>query len=459
MENLEPQGKSFSNQLLLSFFQRQLSIFATMDLVLILFTLAGLLIWAEHWTSTAVDLIDQHGIPSTEVLTWSVSNPFQVYDLEREPEGVELSWIFSIPENTRNGLRNFSSLPLYTTEFYHGTTPYAVVVNLHTMSQVLKILWGLLLLCQGISLFFNMVGTAQAIHQTLSPIQDLADTTVRLNTAGQFSKEQVAVLEGELRKIDASDLDSRIDLPNTQRELQALAQAINEMLDRLSEAYSAQMRFVSDASHELRTPIAVIEGYSAMLNRWGKFDETALQEGIDAIHSESKSMERLVEQLLFLARGDNLSQPVTKEVINLVTIAKQVVKEEEMLSPDRLIERDWSEQIMVSTDPALLKQVLRILMENSLKYSQETIWLRLKQGENQVEITIEDEGVGIPTESIPHIFERFYRSDRSRTRQTGGTGLGLSIALWIAEQHDGWFDVVSREGIGTRITLVIPIKS
>ena len=98
-------------------------------------------------------------------------------------------------------------------------------------------------------------------------------------------------------------LDNRIDLPGTQKELRALAQAINAMLDRLNKAYTAQARFVSDASHELRTPIAVIQGYASLLDRWGKDDPQARQEAIDAIRAESKSMEQLVEQLLFLARG------------------------------------------------------------------------------------------------------------------------------------------------------------
>lgn len=170
-------------------------------------------------------------------------------------------------------------------------------------------------------------------------------------------------------------------------------------------------------------------------------------------------MERLVEQLLFLARGDNDSQPVKKELLDLTLLAGEVLREEEMIHPERTFLPRWGEDpVSVYADPGLMKQLLRILMDNSLKYSPEEgrIYLRVTHAGDCVRLTVQDEGMGIPPDGISHIFERFYRTDQSRDRKTGGTGLGLSIAKWIVERHGGWFEVVSRPDVGTRITAVLP---
>ncbi len=170
-------------------------------------------------------------------------------------------------------------------------------------------------------------------------------------------------------------------------------------------------------------------------------------------------MERLVEQLLFLARGDNDSQPVKLETLDLTDLAGEVLREEEMIHPERTFLPRWGEDpVSIYADPGLMKQVLRILMDNSLKYSppEGRIYLRILENQGYVRLTVQDEGMGIPPEGIPHIFDRFYRTDQSRDRKTGGTGLGLSIARWIVERHGGWFEVVSRPEVGTRITVVLP---
>lgn len=316
-----------------------------------------------------------------------------------------------------------------------------------------------LLAFQGLILLFSLLSNGLSIQRVLRPIQDLAATAARLNSMTHMSRREIESLAGELDKIDAAHLDSRVDLPPTQRELRSLAQSINGLMDRVDQAYSAQTRFVSDASHELRTPIAVIQGYAALLDRWGKTDPDALQESIDAIRGEAAAMERLVEQLLFLARGDNDSQPVKPETVDLTGLAGDVLREEEMLHPERAFLPRWGEDpVSVYADPGLMKQLLRILMDNSLKYSppEGRIYLRVSGTGDWARLTVQDEGMGIPPESIPHIFERFYRADQSRDRKTGGTGLGLSIARWIVERHGGWFEVVSRPGAGTRITAVLP---
>ena len=444
------------------FFLRQLGIFLVMDLLLLTLSALGLVYYAENRCADVALLVSQRGVPSEDALSWMEASDYTITPLDRDPVGIDYTvttWLPASRRETVDGLRTWELSSYYTIELPNNGRPYAVTVD---TSGIFTGLWWagvVILICQALSLLTNLFRSNRSIRKVLRPIQDLAATAARLNSMTHMSKREIESLTGELDKIDAAHLDSRIDLPPTQKELRSLAQAINELMDRVNQAYSAQMRFVSDASHELRTPIAVIQGYAALLDRWGKTDPEALQESIDAIRGEAASMERLVEQLLFLARGDNDSQPVKPEVIDLTDLAGEVLREEEMIHPERTFLPRWGEDpVSIYADPGLMKQLLRILMDNSLKYSppEGRIYLRVLASQGHVRLTVQDEGMGIPPEGIPHIFERFYRTDQSRDRKTGGTGLGLSIAKWIVERHGGWFEVVSRPEVGTRITVVLP---
>ena len=457
------RDSSLAFRLNFGFFLRQLGIFLVMDLLLLVLAIFGMSLYAENRCADVVGLVNQRGVPSEDALAWMEASDYTITPLDRDPEGIEYtvtSWLPTSRWETVDGLRTWELSSYYTIELPNNGRPYAVTVD---TSGIFTGLWWagvVILICQALSLLTNLFRSNRSIRKVLRPIQDLAATAARLNSMTHMSKREIESLTGELDKIDAAHLDSRIDLPPTQKELRSLAQAINELMDRVNQAYSAQMRFVSDASHELRTPIAVIQGYAALLDRWGKTDPEALQESIDAIRGEAASMERLVEQLLFLARGDNDSQPVKMETIDLTDLAGEVLREEEMIHPERIFLPRWGEDpVSIYADPGLIKQVLRILMDNSLKYSppQGRIYLRVREGGDNARITVQDEGMGISPEGIPHIFERFYRTDQSRDRKTGGTGLGLSIAKWIVERHGGWFEVVSRPEVGTRITVVLPV--
>ena len=196
--------------------------------------------------------------------------------------------------------------------------------------------------------------------------------------------------------------------------------------------------------------------YANLLDRWGKHDPQALQESIDAIKEEAANMKELVEQLLFLARGDNNRMPLQIERIDLADTAQTVVKEARMIDGGHDFVVDV-ESTFVEGDPGLIKQALRILVDNAIKYTPAggEIKVAVKQQGDQVRMTVQDNGIGIPPEAVPYIFDRFYRADESRARSTGGTGLGLSIAKWIVERHGGHFEVLSREDVGTRITIVL----
>ena len=456
------RDSSLALRLNIGFFLRQLGIFLVMDLLLLVLAVFGMSLYAENRCADVVELVNQRGVPSEDALAWMEASDYTITPLDRDPEGIEYtvtSWLPTSRWETVDGLRTWELSSYYTIELPNNGRPYAVTVD---TSGIFTGLWWagvVILICQALSLLTNLFRSNRSIRKVLRPIQDLAATAARLNSMTHMSKREIESLTGELDKIDAAHLDSRIDLPPTQKELRSLAQAINELMDRVNQAYSAQMRFVSDASHELRTPIAVIQGYAALLDRWGKTDPEALQESIDAIRGEAASMERLVEQLLFLARGDNDSQPVKMETLDLTDLAGEVLREEEMIHPERTFLPRWGEDpVSIYADPGLMKQLLRILMDNSLKYSppEGRIYLRVLASQGHVRLTVQDEGMGIPPEGIPHIFERFYRTDQSRDRKTGGTGLGLSIAKWIVERHGGWFEIVSRPEVGTRITVVLP---
>ena len=457
----------------LAFFLRQLGIFLVMDLLVITLATLGLTLYAENRCADVAGVVQSQGMPEPDTAPWMESGDYTVVPLDREPEGLEVPAFFSwlpIRDEVEGGRRSYDDMRYYVIEMPNGNEPYAVRVDMIGMFRTLQWVVMALLVCQVFSLIFNLFRNYRSIEKALRPIQDLTTTTTaRLRAVGlrgmavsrRAASRELENLTDELGKINATHLDSRIDAHSNQKELRTLALAINSMLDRVNLAYSAQMRFVSDASHELRTPIAVIQGYANLLNRWGKSDPEALDESITAIREEAQSMEHLVEQLLFLARGDNESQPVKKEHMDLIPLADEVWKEEVMIHPDRELEPRWERdtRAIVEADPGLMKQLLRILIDNSVKYSPEgsRIYLRVYTVERYARVTVQDEGMGIVPEALPHIFERFYRTDRSRDRKTGGTGLGLSIARWIVDRHDGWFEVVSRRDVGTRITFVLPL--
>ena len=221
------------------------------------------------------------------------------------------------------------------------------------------------------------------------------------------------------------------------------------------------MRFVSDASHELRTPIAVIQGYVNMLDRWGKEDEQVLGESIEALKNESQHMKELVEQLLFLARGDSGRQHLNMEKLDLNCMVSEVWEESMMIDESHRYEfRGTENEACVLGDVAMIKQSVRIFVQNAAKYSEPgtAIILGVKEEPGYVSYMIEDEGTGMNPGDLAHIFDRFYRSDEARNNETGGSGLGLSIAKWIVDAHGGTIQVISRADIGSRFIVRFPIS-
>ena len=431
-----------------------------MDLLLVVMAVIGVVLYAEGRCADVAALVAERGVPTQEALDWMEASDYTITPLDRFTRGVNTAPpLLPVPEETADGLRRWDLTSFYTVELPNGGDPYAITVDLAGIARVIYWAGIVLLVCQGLSLFANLFRNKRSIRKVLRPIQELAATAAKLNQVERMSPEELKALAGKLDEINATHLDRRIDLPGTQKELKTLAQAINAMLDRINEAYRSQMRFVSDASHELRTPIAVIQGYANLLNRWGKDDPATRQEAIDAIRQEADSMKELVEQLLFLARGDNDSMHIEMETFDLTEVAAEVLKETGMIDQTHTFSARWEGAVPVCADVGLTKQALRILVDNSIKYTPAgghiTLSAALRDG--MARLSVQDEGQGIDAGSLPHVFDRFYRTDQSRARQTGGTGLGLAIAKWIVDRHGGWFEVRSWPGVGTRMTIVLPV--
>jgi signal transduction histidine kinase len=259
-------------------------------------------------------------------------------------------------------------------------------------------------------------------------------------------------------EITIRNLDARLNVNEAKYELKDLAFTLNRMLDNINIDYTKQKRFVSDVSHELRTPISIIHGYASMLQRWGKKDEEVLNESIEAIKNEAENMKDLVENLLFLARHDNQTLKYNKENFYLDQLLNEVIKETGIIDKKHIIAHEIKPDIFIYGDRNRLKQAIRIFVDNAIKYTPSSgkITLKAYKSNEYIHMSIKDTGIGISKDDLGNIFNRFYRSDKSRTRQTGGHGLGLSIAKIIILGHNGTIKVRSKLEQGSEIIVTLP---
>lgn len=250
----------------------------------------------------------------------------------------------------------------------------------------------------------------------------------------------------------------RLNAAGTMDELKLLAFGINGMLDRMEQSYESQKQFVSEASHELRTPITVLQGYSAMLRRWGAEDKEVLTESVEAIESEAKSMQELVEKLLFLSRHERKKLPFHKEIFEMGELVGELEKETVYLAKERKIQYPLCEAVKVFGDRQLLKQALRIFLDNAIKYTEEGDEIRIscRNKKGACEITVEDTGIGMRKEDLEGIFGRFFRADTVRGKNIEGHGLGLSIARLIIDGHGGKIGVKTQYTKGSTFIITIP---
>lgn len=309
-------------------------------------------------------------------------------------------------------------------------------------------------LSKSIDSYVNILIISAAVVANLNLVVVIS-SAIKLSRTTKKMLSPIDNMTKTAKSISANHLDRRLDVIESHDELKDLAETFNDMLDRLEKSYQQQNQFVSDASHELRTPIAVIQGYANMLKRWGKEDKEVLEESISAIDSEAHNMQDLVEKLLFLARADKHTQKLQKSTFCVNELIEEITKETKMIDGKHSFICERNDTVEIFADRALIKQALRIFIDNSIKYTPEggTIKINSISSVNGLTITIEDTGIGIATEDLPKIFNRFYRCDKSRTRNTGGTGLGLSIAKWIVDSHNGSIQIESALNEGTKVII------
>jgi signal transduction histidine kinase len=265
------------------------------------------------------------------------------------------------------------------------------------------------------------------------------------------------VTETALHITRADDLSRRIPRSGPPRgEIDRLALAFNETLERLEGLFETQRRFLADVSHELRTPLTTIRGNVDLMRRIGLADA----ESLEAITAEVDRMTRMVNDLLLLAQAESGRLPLAEDQIELDTLMLEVFKQAKVLAGDSVkVELGREDQVRVQGDRDRLRQVLLNLVANALDNTPSggKVTLALACVEGWARLTISDTGRGIPQEELPHIFERFYRIDAARKRnQHGGAGLGLSIAYWITRAHKGRIEVASEPGKGATFSVWLP---
>lgn len=332
----------------------------------------------------------------------------------------------------------FARFGLYLSLFELLTLLLALLVLRHAETRVLVLaLSACFALCEVCRALLMIHFHEHLSGKAFSPMTRIADTA---------------------QHITANNLSERIDVCEGEEELRELIQVLNQMLDRIESGYNSQKRFLSDASHELRTPIAVIQGYADMLARWGKSNPEVMEESIAALQSESAGMKELVEQLLFIARHEGNAYPYQMEYFDAAELVEELARDTRLIDDQHTIEVPVSEKCVIRGDRAALKQALRVFIDNAIKYTPKggRIALGCLVEKKSCRLTVADNGPGIGKEELGQIFERFYRAPSVRGSSVEGHGLGLSIARLIVRAHGGRIEVQSKLGGGSRFHLLLP---
>lgn len=281
-------------------------------------------------------------------------------------------------------------------------------------------------------------GSWLAVGQALAPLDSVTETVEQINRA--------------------DDLARRIPYEGPEAdEIGGLIEAFNQTLERLETLFTSQQRFLADVSHELRTPLTVIKGNVDLIRRMKSLDE----ESLTSIDQEAGRLTRLVGGLLLLTQAESGSVSLNIKPVELDTLLLEVFQEMNVLAGEKIkLHLTDIDQVLVNGDRDRLKQVLLNLVANAIQYTPSggDVFLKLGIVAEQARLIIRDTGPGIPAEDLPHIFERFYRAEKSRTRsKTTGFGLGLSIAQWIVEKHGGRIEVDSNAMQGTTFCIWLPL--
>ena len=300
-----------------------------------------------------------------------------------------------------------------------------------SLTDILSIIWIVAVLFSGMAVWVTM-------GQTLKPLGAITETVEQINRADDLS-----------RRIPYSGPEDD--------EIGSMVGSFNQTLERLEVLFTSQQRLLADVSHELRTPLTVIKGNADLMRRMKSLDA----ESLASIDQEAGRLTRLVGSLLLLAQAESGKLALIMTKIELDLLLTEVFQEMSILAGGKVhVHLNEIDQVYVNGDRDRLKQVFINLVANAIQYSPQggDVYLSLEKTKGQARVIVRDTGPGIPAEDLPHIFERFYRAEKSRTRgKTTGFGLGLSIANWIVERHGGRIEVVSQEGKGTTFAIWLPL--
>jgi heavy metal sensor kinase len=320
-------------------------------------------------------------------------------------------------------------------------TPYLVVVgsSLEPTDEELESLRDVLAYVIPIALVLAGAGGWFLARQSLAPVSTMAER------AGQ---------------ITADDLSARLPVANPRDELGKLAATFNDLLNRLEASLTQQRQFMADASHELRTPVTTSRTAAAVALQQSHRTEEEYREALAIIEQQCTRLTRIVEDMFTLARADAGSYPVHRTLMYLDEIVDDVVRAARVLADAKPVSIAFAtlESAAFSGDEELVRRLIGNLLDNAVRHApaRSTVEVRLREAAGNYVLSVSDTGDGIPPESQPHIFERFFRGDMARTSSTGGAGLGLALARWVARAHGGDVTLVHSSSQGTTFEAVLP---
>jgi heavy metal sensor kinase len=314
-----------------------------------------------------------------------------------------------------------------------------VATSLEEVEAVLNTLWLILWITVPSALVFASLGGLFLANKALKPVDEITKTA---------------------RIITSKSLNQRIKLRKTRDEIGRLAETFNDMISRLGQSFRQIRQFTANASHELRTPLTILKGEIEVGLRKRRRPEE-YKEILSSNLEEINHMSQIVDDLLFLSKADTGEIHLQKHRINLAKLVSEVYAQTQMIAmtKDIRVHIDNDVEGVVIGDRLKLRELLLNLMDNGVKYTPEggEMKIALEKDDGRFKLQVMDNGIGIAPADQPHIFDRFFRVDKARSREAGGSGLGLSICKWIAEAHGGEISVESDLGKGSTFTVTLPL--
>ena len=344
-----------------------------------------------------------------------------------------------------------------------STGEESIQVTMPILSRTNRLLIGHLQIINRMAKLTEMKKRLQKLYIQLLIMEALVAIGLAYFISRLISKP-IEQIHDIIASINEDNIDSkRLIIPKKNDEFAVVSQQFNELLDKISFYISQQKHFVEDVSHELRTPVAIVEGHLKLLNRWGKDDPEVLEESLEASLAEIKRMKTLVQEMLDLSRAPQVREQYKDATTEVVDTLTQIVANFKVLYPDFtfVLDIDSKADLLSPIYRNHFEQVIIILLDNAVKYStnRKEIIVSLSTVADQVEIGIQDFGMGLSEEDKKKVFSRFYRVDKARSRERGGNGLGLSIAKELIEGYNGSISLTSHLDQGTVFKVKLPIVS